>query len=66
MGHTPNSIHKYKDTRTTSSEAAELLQEVQVSLDMAGWEYDQETNSLIPAPIREYPPVDYRRVQENE
>ena len=41
-------------------------QEVQVSLDMAGWEYDQETNSLIPAPIREYPPVDYRRVQENE
>lgn len=41
-------------------------QEVQVSLDMAGWEYDEKTNSLIPAPIREYPPIDYRRVQAYE
>ena len=41
-------------------------QEVQVSLDMAQWEYDEETRTLIPAPIREYPPIDYRRVYEYE
>lgn len=30
---------------------------------MANWEYDQETQAYIPMPIQEYPPTDYRRVQ---
>lgn len=28
-----------------------------------GWEYDEEIKGYIPAPIREYPLVDYRRIQ---
>lgn len=36
----------------------------QVSLDMVGWEYDEEIDAFIPAPIREFPLIDYRRVQE--
>lgn len=28
------------------------------------WEYDQETKGYIPAPIKEYPPTDYRRLKE--
>jgi len=29
------------------------------------WEYDNETGVYIPLPIQEYPPIHYRRVQEN-
>lgn len=36
----------------------------QMTLDMQGWEYDEETDAFIPAPIREYPLADYRNVQE--
>lgn len=36
----------------------------QMTLDMQGWEYDEETDAFIPAPIREYPLTDYRNVQE--
>lgn len=39
---------------------------IQQSLFWDGWEYDEETHSYIPAPIKEYSLVDYRRVQENE
>ena len=28
------------------------------------WEYDPEVDAMMPKPIREYPPMDYRRVQE--
>ncbi len=38
--------------------------ERQMTLDMQGWEYDEETDAFIPAPIREYPLTDYRKVQE--
>ena len=29
------------------------------------WEFDEETQNYIPAPIREYPPIDYREVARN-
>lgn len=38
----------------------------QMSLDMQGWEYDEEVQAFIPSPIREYPLTDYRNVQEVE
>ena len=38
----------------------------QMSLDTAGWEYDEETQAFLPAPIREYPLTNYRRVQDYE
>lgn len=38
--------------------------ERQMTFDMQGWEYDEETDAFIPAPIREYPLTDYRNVQE--
>ncbi|MGN1038785.1 MAG: hypothetical protein ACI4P0_05265, partial [Mailhella sp.] len=31
-------------------------------LGMPGWEYDEELKTLIPSPIREFAPVDYRRL----
>lgn len=37
----------------------------QMSLFMSEWEYDEEVQAFIPKPIKEYPPIDYRRVQEN-
>lgn len=40
--------------------------ERQMSIDMQGWEYDGEIDAFIPAPIREYPLTDYRKVQEAE
>ena len=40
--------------------------EEQMSIFMAGWEYDVETKAFIPAPVREYPVVDYRRLAEYE
>lgn len=42
--------------------------EEQLSFDMVAqgseWEYDPEVDAMMPKPIREYPPMDYRRVQE--
>ncbi len=38
----------------------------QMTLDMVGWEYDKEVQAFIPAPIREFPLTDYRRVQDYE
>lgn len=35
----------------------------QISIFMVGWEYDEEIQAFIPAPLREYPLMDYRRVQ---
>jgi len=37
----------------------------QMTLSMIGWEYDQEIQAFIPLPIREFPPIHYRRVQDN-
>ena len=31
-----------------------------------GWEYDEETKAYIPAPLKEYPPTDYRKVQNDD
>ena len=49
-------------------ELSQLLEghEEQISLDMAGWEYDDEVQAMIPAPVREYPPTDYRRLADYE
>jgi hypothetical protein len=40
--------------------------ERQMTLDMVGWEYDPEVDAFIPAPIKEYPLTDYRRVTDYE
>lgn len=32
----------------------------------AEWEYDEEIQAFIPLPIREFPPIHYRRVQQYE
>ena len=29
------------------------------------WDFDEETQAYLPAPVREYPPVDYREVGRN-
>jgi SAM-dependent methyltransferase len=39
--------------------------EQQITLFMADWEYDEEIQAFIPLPIREFPPIHYRRVQDN-
>lgn len=46
----------------------ELLagQEKQISIFTLGWEYDEEIQAFIPEPIKEYPLIDYRRVQYAE
>ncbi|MDR2719778.1 MAG: SAM-dependent DNA methyltransferase [Nitrososphaerota archaeon] len=36
----------------------------QSTLDMTGWTYDKEVKALIPLPIREFPPIHYRQVQQ--
>lgn len=38
----------------------------QITLFMTGWEYDEEIQAFIPLPIREFPPIHYRRVQQYE
>ena len=38
----------------------------QISIFMVGWEYDEEIQAFIPAPLKEYPLMDYRRVQYAE
>lgn len=49
-------------------ELSQLLKghQEQLSLDMIGWQYDEEVQAFIPAPVREYPPTDYRRLADNE
>lgn len=48
----------------------QLLQghDEQISLDMCmdgrQWEYDEEIDAMVPAPIKEYPNTDYREVQK--
>lgn len=31
-----------------------------------GWEYDEEVQAFIPAPVQEYPLTDYRRLAQYE
>lgn len=40
--------------------------EEQMNIFMVGWEYDEEAKAFIPAPVREYPVVDYRRLAQYE
>lgn len=40
--------------------------EKQMSFDMLGWEYDEEIQAFIPAPVQEYPLTDYRRLAQHE
>lgn len=37
----------------------------QMTLFMNDWEYDEELNAYIPKPIREFPPIHYRRIREH-
>ena len=39
--------------------------EEQMNIFQIGWEYDEEVQAFIPAPVREYPPTDYRRLADN-
>ncbi len=36
----------------------------QMTLFMIGWEYDEEIQAFIPSPVQEFPPTDYRRLNE--
>lgn len=38
----------------------------QVDMFMLTWQFDEEIQAFIPNPVREYPPTDYRRLNENE
>lgn len=40
--------------------------EEQMNIFQIGWEYDEEIQAFIPAPVREYPLTDYRRLNEYE
>lgn len=40
--------------------------EEEMSLFTANWEYDEEVQAFIPAPIKEYPLTDYKKVQNHE
>lgn len=40
--------------------------EQQMSIFMIGWEYDDEIQAFIPSPVQEYPPTDYRRLNDYE
>lgn len=40
--------------------------EEEMSLFTANWEYDEEVKAFIPAPIKEYPLTDYKKVQNCE
>ncbi|MDR2926196.1 MAG: SAM-dependent DNA methyltransferase [Azoarcus sp.] len=42
----------------------EMLSEHPVNRDFF-WEYDEEIRAYLPKPIKEYPLIDYRRVQEH-
>ena len=37
----------------------------QMNLFMTDWEYDEEVHAFIPKPMREFPPIHYRRIREN-
>ena len=40
--------------------------EKQMTIFMIGWEYDEEIQAFIPSPVQEYPPTDYRRLNDYE
>ena len=36
--------------------------ELQMSISMTDWDYDEKTNSFTPSPVQIYPPTDYRKL----
>lgn len=36
----------------------------QMNISMIGWEYDKEIQAFIPSPVKEYPPTNYRMLNE--
>ena len=40
--------------------------EDQLTIFMTDWEYDEEIKAMIPKPIKEYPPVHYKKVNHYE
>ena len=59
----PGDLLKRRDFRLD-----QMLEESQGAMPifMNGWEYDEEVQAFIPLPIREFPPIHYRRVQQYE
>lgn len=56
---------KRRDFRLDEMIAGHGTDQGEFSLFMNDWEYDKETKAFIPKPIKEYPLIDYRKVQEN-
>lgn len=46
----------------------ELLEgyDEQANIFSIGWEYDDDVQAFIPSPVQEYPPTDYRRLNDYE
>mgnify|MGYP004702962207 CR=1 FL=1 len=40
--------------------------EEQLTIFMSNWEYDEEVKAMIPRPIREFPPIHYKKVNKYE
>ena len=38
----------------------------QLSIFMSDWEYDEEIKAMIPKPVKEFPPIHYKKVNLNE
>lgn len=38
----------------------------QPTFDMIGWKYEKDFQAFIPNPVKEYPPTDYRRLNDYE
>jgi hypothetical protein len=40
--------------------------QVQLTIFMSDWEYDEEIKAMIPKPIKEFPPIHYKKVNSND
>lgn len=40
------------------------INDIQINIFQIGWEFDEELKAYIPAPVREFPPTDYRSIDK--
>ena len=40
------------------------INDIQINIFQNGWEFDEELKANIPAPVREFPPTDYRSIDK--